>query len=314
MRRTVCSVVFLLVVACVPMDHASDLNVSLAPARSSYRVSEPIDLVLSLKNNRPTMLSVSFEYPGRVGLSFTCADEGAVASSAWDFGGRVPALSLIGGEKLTRAVALDRYVRFKAPRRYSVGFIAEYMEPVSDANPKPATFTARGQFVVNVLAGPPDPKRLEAYAKDLAGDDSVAREEAAEMLLWWDDPAAIEPLRLAAKRVPDAAPDVVRALGKFFGDERARTAILDVARDGSAESLRVALEVYETKKGPIPVEFFRAILNSHYSGKMYPTLLYLKDHGDLRHLALVQPFEDDANPEISKLATEVVAKVTKRQP
>jgi hypothetical protein len=226
----------------------------------------------------------------------------------------VPALNLTAGEKFTRVLALDRYLTFKAPKSFPVNFIAEYVEPVSEANPKPATFITKGRFVVNIVPGPPDPSGVKGYADDLAGDDTVKRQEAAEMLLWSADPAAIEPLRLAAKRVPDAAPDVVRALGKLFGEARAREAILDVAREGSAESLRVALEVYETKQGTIPVEFFRAVLNSHYSGKTYPTLLYLKEHGDLRHLALVQPFEDDANPEISKLATEVVKKVTKRQP
>lgn len=300
--------------ACSPTSEATAVNVELVPARATYRIGESIDLRLVIRNTGDHDTQILFSYPGNVGVSFQCHDPGATAQSAWRLDGRLPSVRLQSGEEHARTIALNRYLAFDSPKAYTVNFLAEYLEPVSDANPKPTTFTARGQFVVNVVPGPLDPKRADAYAKDLAGDDPVKQQEAVEMLLWTDDPSAIEALRIAARRVPDAAPDVVRALGKFFGEERAREAILEVAREGSAESLRVALEVYDKKQGTIPVDFFRAILNSHYSGKTYPTLLYLKEHGDLRHLALVQPFEDDENPEISKLASEVVAKVTKHKP
>jgi hypothetical protein len=294
------------------MNQASDLAVTIVPLQETYHLGEPIAVELSIRATGPEQeAAILASYPEGMGVSFSCSDPDAIPVSGWDLGGRLSTLR-VGGEPHVRAIALNRYLAFRSPKSYEVDYVAEYMEPVSASNPSPATFSSKGRLVVRIVEGPVDTKRIDQYADDLESDDQGKRQEAAEMLIWTDDPVAIGPLRRAAREVPDAAPDVVNALGKFFDDARAPDAILEIARDGSAGALRAALSVFQAEKREVPVAFLRSILESRYSGKVYPTLEYLLAHGDARHIEMVRPFESDPNAQIKRLASECVVKMEKR--
>ena len=292
------------------MNQASVIQIEVAPLRDAYHLGEPIELKLSVRNLSQEEIQLLLDYPANLGLYFSCEDADAIAPAGIQMDRRVPVLRLGGSEEYRRVVALNRYLTLQRPKHYKVDFIAEYMEPVSRENPSPRTFSQKGQLNIVIEPGPIDGKRLDQHVQNLQNPDPVRQQEATEMLIWTDDPAVIAPLVSAAGLVPGSAHDVVRSLERFFPEQGARSGILDIALGGDDNALREALRVFEDGQTQIPMEFYETILASGHTGKVYPTLEHLSKHGGPQHVRLVRPLQKNANPEIQRLASEFVTRMS----
>lgn len=163
-------------------------------------------------------------------------------------------------------------------------------------------------------------KSVSGAKPDGEGTPKLTRQEAVELLLWADTPDVIEPLVAAALRIPkdepnSAAPDIIRALEKFFKrHERARNGILEIAADRRGEALETAIEVYDKEGVTIPGSWFAPVLNSPSVGSKWASLEYLGKHGTRDDVALVEALTQDENEQIAGLAAAVVKKLKARPP
>ena len=295
---------------------AAPLQVRMSPVRESYHLGEPIEVRLLISNKSDEEVRIAFQYPSDVGVSFSCRDDGATIVTPEPFNRRVPVLRLKAGDAYERIIALNRHVRLKKTKRYTIDFLPVYREQISNENPKPRTFSKKGSFTVRVEPGPLDEKRLREYVKVVEAKNTVElkMEEALEMLLWTDDPMVIKPIVRAAKRMPNYAHHVVQALEKFFGEDQAKSGILELAAHGNMRDLQAALRIYQDHKATLPTTFCKSVLSSRSSGKVYQMLEFLLKHGGVAHVPLVQPLEKHKNPQIQELASKVIANITQRKP
>jgi len=303
----------LLLLATSSVGAAEALQTSFLPVRESYHLGEPIGIQLSLMNTGPGEVSIDFEYPDWIGTRFSCKNPDAVAvPGPADVDRPVRLLHLKPGQEYTRVIALNRYLTFKKPKRYAVQFSAHFLQR-GDVGFS-ATPLVKGEFAIDVLPGPVDKRRLGEHINAMASKDVLRVEDAVEMLLWAEDPIVIAPLEKAAKQVSRLGNDIVRALAKFFPDERAKSAILVVAIHGNANALMAALAVYEAHKVNVPTKFTETVLSSGYGSKTYYMLAYLVKCGGPDEASLVEPFRQDKNPLRRKLAEEFLTRLGRGQP
>ncbi len=281
----------------------------MSPVCDVYHPGEAVEVRLVIRNLGNEEVQIAFGYPHHTGVHFSCQDSDAVPPSGLRMAGRVPTLRLKGGEQHTQIIALNRHLTLMKAKRYTIDFIAEYVEPVSNDNPRPRTFSSTGRFAVVVENGSIDMSRVQKHIENVAAGEIATVEEAAEMLLWTDHAAVIEPLVRAAKRLPSSAPDIVRSLAKHFRNDDGRMGILEVARNGNGDALRAALRGYEDHGHAIPTESCESILSFGDTGKLHPILEYVLEHGGAEYVRLVRTLERHHNPEIRKLASRFVAKM-----
>ena len=286
--------------------NAPVIPAAVSPLREFYHLGEPIELQLAIRNATEREATIRFDYPDFVGVSFSCKDGDAIPIPSPVIVGRpVPLLPLKAGEEYKRIIALNRYLRFDRAKRYTVAFKAIYYQDL--ANPPLAT--SKGQFVIDIRPGPIARGRLRGHIRAIDARDPNRVQDATEMLLWADDPIVIAPLARAAKRARGFRNRILRALEKFFPQQRGRAAILEVASEGTRFTLRAALRLFEEKKTKVPLEFCQARLSSRSTGHQLVMLDYLARRGGPEHVVLVKPFAEHANPELRKLAARFLARV-----
>jgi len=306
---------------------SSDLTVTMTPLREEYHRGEPIAVVLLAKNTTSKAIQIALDYPQVIGVSFGCKDDGAVAvPTPIMLNRRIPYRTLAPGEDLRLVFALNRYITFTKPGKFTVEYYTSYMGrsvPVDGTKDKYTApqYESRGKIVINVQDGPIDDQWIkeligvlqqkEPPATEAAGEPKgkVTKQEAVELLQWAETPLVIEPLIAAAKNedLPDASADVVKALQKFFKEhERARTGILEIARDRGMGAFQAALALYEEKGVTIPSQWFMPTLKSGETGKIWMSLEYLKKHGKSEDIELVAPLMKSKNEQIAGLAKQVV--------
>jgi hypothetical protein len=295
---------------CTAQDGA-EVRVRVVPLAESYRQGEPIEVRLAIDNVSRRDVRLQLDYPDHLGVSFECDDASAVAPVDPGLGGRIPVVDIAAGRSYERVFALNRHMRFARPGEFAVRFLAEHHEVVRGADAEPKTWTSRGEFVVRVIAGAVGADTIARYVAALDGPDPVAAERAAEMLLWIDDAATIEPLRRVAGKWSKLAPGVVDALARFHTDA-AREAIVEVAKTGDAQALAAALRTFERSGEQLPEGLLEALLASPRPPKLRLSIDYLSRHGGAAHVDLVRPLTGHADAEVARAATEFVRKFQKR--
>ena len=275
---------------------AASLGVEVSPVHEVYHLGEPIELQLSIRNTGDEDVDIHLLYPTWMGVGLTCEDADAVRPPlGWVIGSVITLpRRLAPGEEYSRRIALARSLRLRAAKTYTVDFVAVI-----------AGFRTTGRFVIAVEPGPVDPERVRQYVENLESDDDETAEEAAELLRWTDDPVVIEPLVRAAQRVPNFVSDIGRTLAGFE-DDRARSAILDIAR-GNVRALSAALREYAVQQRAIPMEFYASALQTPRAESV--TLAHLLEHGGAEHISLVEPFADHENPRVREQALEFLEKM-----
>lgn len=312
-----CAVLVFVALWCPAIHGASPLQVRMSPVYEFYHLGEPVEIRLSIYNAGDKEVQFFFQYPRDAGVFFTCGDDGATVVPVGPAANRrVPVVRLPAGKTYERVIALSRYVRLSKVKTYTVDFLAEYREPVSKENPTRRTFSTKGDFTIRVEPRPIDDKRLREYVKILDDKDAgeTTMEDAWEMLLWTDDRMVIDPIVRAAKRMPNWGQDAVESLGKFFHEDCARTAILDLAIEGNTGALQSALHIYQDLKTAFPMVACKSVLASENDAKVYAMLEFLLTHGGAEHVPFIQPLEQYKNPNIRKLASKVLAAIAEQKP
>jgi len=294
---------------------AGRLVAEVSPIRKSYASGEPIALRLVIRNLLPQPRRVSLVYPCRLGVAFLCRDPDAVQPALRLrvlFRGRLPSVEIPPGGKHEAVFALNRYITFRRPKTYRVLYITEHRP----AKRPSLCYRNKGAFSVTVTPQRPSAEALRQLGRAVDAENEAKRPEAVELLLWLDDPSAVQCLEKAAKAVPDAAADIVYALGKFAADGRGRSIFLKMADPDSPgnavwqepENLRAGLLASRDFGVKLPREFLVKALRSTSLGPLLP-LMYLERHGDASHVDLVRPFLGSKDPAVADSAAEFIRKV-----
>jgi hypothetical protein len=315
-------------------EHSSDIAVSLTTLQKGpYHVGEPIAMTLSLRNVGPKGIRIPFWRPDSIGITFT--RQGApkpVRSHVYHAlaGGAVPLVHLAPGEELRCVIALNRYLSFTESGRFSVEYTASYLglPDVPDGEPlKYVDYGSKGELLIEVEPGAIDLQCVKdlifaleqqepsATSKKTAKDEGISKEDAAELLQWAETPIVIEPLIKAAHDIPNASASIMTTLQKFFKQhDRARSGILEVAKKCGLDAFQAALAVYEKEGVVIPGDWFKSVLTSDSTGKIYMSLEYLRKHGAIDDVNLVEPLTKSKNKQIADLAAAVVNELKTRPP
>lgn len=307
--------IFVIMVIGLQISESGNIDISVSPLRKVYRLGEPIEAELSIRNTGDKDVHIRLNYPSMMGIYFAFADLPiAVGLSELRVGSRrVPLQLLKRKDEYKRLIALNRYLAIEKPKQYTINFAAGYSEYIKNGNNNDHNTTGHtknGQFAITVEPGPINHQLLRKYIEQLKGEDPSKALESAEMLIWANDPIVIAPLKKASKRLPDFGHEIVKSFAKFFEKEHCRLAILEIAKDGNANAFNAALQVYKDNKGIIPMEFIQSILSSTHTDKVYHTLKYILENDKTELLDLVKPLVSHNNHRIQKYATEVVSKMT----
>jgi hypothetical protein len=143
------------------------LAVSVAPEKKSYRVGEPVTLVLSIRNVGDKPISFddggSQRGPRNNQFAFTAFRNSGYGKALLDVGdpmhhgGMVARPTVKPGETFTKKVELDRWFRFDAPETYKVTAIyaLPIAEPDFDVRPIWDDFTSRSDTTLPLRLNTP---------------------------------------------------------------------------------------------------------------------------------------------------------------
>jgi hypothetical protein len=296
---------------------ASEIEVTLRPVRAFSALGEPVAVRMILRNSSEQALQLCLGYPRDLGLQFSCADSDAVARAGELMVVRaIPTVELSPGERYEVVFALDRYLSMRKAKRYLVEYKWLGYEFRHGEKPSLTTHTATGDFTFGLHAEPPPRDLIPELRKQLGSNEKQKQREAVELLLWIDDPGAIDALVMAAGAVPrsvlpSVGPDIVDALRKFAAADKGRSAVISVARVGDCDTLRAALGACADLDIPVPDDVYESAL-SDGTGKRYVALEHLLKHGSANQLPFVRPLQKDTNQTIAKMAEEFVAKFEAR--
>jgi hypothetical protein len=310
-----------------------DLKVGVTVLRDNYHLGEPIALVESMKNTTSKDVQVTFGHPEDTGVTFTCKDvPSTAAAGSLCQNQQIVYCHVASGKEVRKVVALNRFLRFTKPGKFTIDYLAEFAGPIVGEKEGEYTVTrykTKGSFSVTIEAGAIDEdwiKELIAVLGQKPGTknesqeaDRLSKQEAAELLCWADTPLVIEPLIAATKDKDDSlvniSPDVIRALQKFFKkEERARIGILEVAKEHGYSAFQAAVSVYEAEEVPLPRDWLKSILAGRGTGRIWKTLKYLEKHGTSEDLPLAEPLTKSKNKAIAELAARVLKTLESRKP
>jgi hypothetical protein len=276
-----------------------------------------------IKNDSAWPLEFELDYPRWLCAEFHCPDPGALP-----VGGRRGA-QLASSVYPVRAIppqgaygvvfALNRYLRFREAKRYTIRYRVWYRteQRTADGRSRPYQHVD-GDFTIAIgprPVGHADVAALhEQLVRALEEMDPERVHQQIELLCWTDHPTVIPSLELAAARFHPAGREIVTALGRFAQTERGRAALLTVAGSVSGDVLQDVFGACAAHQIPIPHELYRGLLSSREFRKRHGTLRHLLEHGEPGHLPFVLPLTHDKNPEVGAMAERVVAKLQGRQP
>lgn len=296
------------------MPKVSNIELSLSPVKEFFILGEPVAVRMVLKNTSSRVLELMLAYPKDLGLTFTCEDKDVISRKVSTyFDRRIPIIKLLPNQKYEVIIALNRYLDFKKPKRYAIKYYAEYLEPVSTKKPKPKVYSATGHLEVQIKPGILNKEEIRRLQQGLEETDKQKVREAIELLLWVDDPSVIHSLETASRIFPETGIDVIEALRKFGSIDRAKSAVLSIAKYGDMAALQAAFRLFTDLTIVAPDDFYKQLLNSKDSGKRFTTLEYLLKHGSARYLPLIRPMKNDSNPNIVSLAEKFITKFEKQK-
>ena len=317
----------------------SSLTVTLVPLRKEYHLGEPVVFVMSMKNSSSEPVQVNYKYPVDIGMSFTCKDPAAISRAGRVArGGRVPFVTVAPNGEFRRLVALNRYLTFSKPGRYSVSYSGLLMSQLTGVEGQKDECTIQkyktsGTLDITIEQGPIGEKWIKELAEVLVGKgqpataedhgrkDTISKEEAAELLRWAETPLAIAPLVSAAENLdsPFLAAQVVltrqelsaereRALNDLPAFEEERR--MDVIQAAFADSLTM----YAERGVSVPGAWFKPVLRSQDIKGIRISLEYLRNHGKKEDVEHVEPLTRNKNPQIAALAKQVVEELKNKKP
>lgn len=295
----------------VGMAESKDLVVDIQTTKEAFFGDEAVVLDLTLSNSSTRELKFLFDYPNHLGVSFSCSDS-EVASSPFAplavSDRRIPILNLLPGQAYRVSFVLNRFLLLQKPKEYRVKYSAEYMEPVSKENPRPAVYLADGEIVVQIIGGKLQEAEVQEAGAALETVDRQRKLEIVERLLWIDDPKAIQYLVKAAETVPEASRDIVVALEKFVQTPQGLDALRKVGEEGDANTLKTYLDVAARKNVDITDAEYKRMLSSPDVGKRYFVVQHLVCRERENRAELVKPMANDPSPEIRDLAHRYLSK------
>lgn len=298
------------------MSLASDLDVNVSPSAKTFVAGTAIAMKLSITNVSPSPLDLTLAYPDWLGLAFHSKDKEVRRRQDPEIAvdKRIPSVQLAPGSRYETEFALNRYLVFPSPKKYTVEFDFAAYEPLRKDAGQARKYIASGTFEIEITKGEIDSKEIEQFEKTVQGSDSKKAQVAAEMLLWFDAPKVIAPLKTVGTVLPQFAPDAIRSLVKFIKLNEAQEAILLVGQNGNVNTLREALRAFHANGIHVPTSFYRAVLASKDRAMRYAVLVEdLATRPAENYLPLVEPLLKDPVPEIRDKAAEYVGKTKSNQ-
>ena len=301
----------------VGMAESKDLVVDIKATKDAFFRDEAVVLDLTLSNSANRELKFLFDYPNHLGVIFPCSDPDVERSplaplAVSDL--RIPILNLLPGQAYRVSFVLNRFLLLEKPKEYRVKYSAEYVEPVSKENPKPAMHLADGEIVVRIIGGKLQEADVEETGVALAAVDRQRTREIVERLLWINDPKAIKYLVKAAETVPEASGDIVMALEKFVETPQGLDALRKVGEEGDANTLKTYLDVAARKNVDITDAEYKRMLSSPDVGKRYLVVQHLICREGEKRAELIKPMANDPSPEIRDLARQYLSRSTGAKP
>jgi len=289
------------------------LRVEVTAARESYHIGEPIEMELAIQNVAEEEIEVFFEFPSSMGLKFRCAQKGIgpnrALASAQAIGCPPPTTRFAPHEERVYAFALNRYLAFSEPGRYSVEFDATYVRYIGTLDEFPV-LKATGEVTIAIEPGIVDAKLLNKYGNRARAADREEKVEMLDLLLWFEDAAVVELLTSTACQVsPRLGSDAIHALARFLEDDKAKAGICKIAERGDSRTLVAALNVLQMNDVQLPEEFKVSVLYCGESVKVCRMLRHLADFGTEADIPLLQRLVYDPNAQVAQLAKEVITKL-----
>jgi len=298
----------------------SRVVVRVTPTSREFRLAEPITVRVTIANNSTRALQLPADHGRLLGLKFSCDHEDCCQREG---GTQVPPrvgafvvelAELPPGEQHESIVALKRYLVFQQPARHEITYSVAYRLLSDSQGKRPGRFRASGRFTVDIVPGELTQgamlrlrKKLEWSLEEM-DPDLVA--EAVELLCWVDDLRVIPDLERAACRFSPSGDEIARALGRLSrragGHEKARRALLRMAPLVSPSTIPVVFTTCRRQAIMIPTGVYHELLLSSGEQRARQTLLWLVEHGELRHLPLVELLTTHGAPRVASLAAQIV--------
>jgi hypothetical protein len=225
-----------------------------------------------------------------------------------DSGDGIFAPTIIGaGESYVATFYLNRHVSFLSPGTYDVSCLLSLTtwtvpEHATDAprDPRKAEHSSLLRIVVNDKDEGRVRARIDELEKELGSDDATRRTEAAEAILFLDNPQTVPALKkVLALRNHEV--DAVRALGRI-GTQQALDLIRSVLSPKSeAHVVAAALEALALR-GCVPRDKIESLLNSDNARLRFVVVTYLERFGNREDASMLRGVLADGDPQVAQAA------------
>jgi len=306
-------------IAFAGLTSAGEIRVTVKPIKAVYILGEPIVCEFSIRNVSPQEMSIlGLEYPDQMGLSFS-GQQPPISELGPRVEGRMGVVKLGANEEYCARFALNRYMAISRGGDYRLRYEAAYMlTSIRGLKVDPLRVASESGVVeFGVVAGALGEDLIKSLAQALDQEDPHKVEEAIEMLIWIDDPMAIDLFKKASRITfaKSAAPELVYArwtllygLAKFLHLEEARSVFFGIAAEGGERDMKVAYRICMDRSLPVPEAIVKGGLGSNDGSKSYCSLEYLLACGTPAQAEWVVPLTKDENAIIRALAEKMLAK------
>lgn len=314
--------------------------VAITPLKSSYRLDDPIGVIVSVKNVGTSSLDISY-LPNNLGISFegpsgvepVKSEVGNVLLT----GGAIPRNRFAAGEMKRYLVVLNQFVNVS-----KVGeLLIDFKLPLDCYEKKPGddfvytlerNIMCKGKFTINIaekgldevwlntlegIVNSNNPLQNRGYKGNPEVPISVAelsREDAVRLLASISSPLVESVLMSAAKKDPILVGEVISYLGRRLGsDSSMQSQILELALISDASSFQRALKLLNGKGVLVDISWFKPILSSGDPRKIWISLEYIKMHGKFSDRSVVEPVTKNKNKNLSDLAYETMKVLESRK-
>ena len=307
----------------------ASIGATLTPAKDSYVVGDPVELILTLTNSGTEDVGCEADYPfygrGHTGLS--------VWPAGAPEGGKVPppAGNLIGshivvfqpvpaGGSWSFRIFLSRFVGSVGVGthrlRYSIDIPCYGMDsqgPVSALTGRPApnpqrrsTLLAEGELPIEVKSDADDrfAEVVKRYIDEFQGNpDFWIRRSAAEALSLMDSPLVLPSLRW----VLEHGWADLGVLAKFRGNPDAEELLRTRIRTGGIDQLPSAIPLLRQWKYVLDAADFGTLLSRGNWDLKIPAFRYAEDFGNASYIPIVESYAGDSEDATAKEAQRVAA-------
>lgn len=302
---------------------AEDLNFSLELESEKYFIGSSIVAQLEIHNQGAEILRLAIEYPDALGLSLTSPNvkpphlfdhrnEGLPQM----LDGEMSVVSIKPGEKYTRKISLNRYLKFDRLGDYKINYTINLGILIN----KPGNITTKdyrstGEInlsIANDKLQDSIGEWIDVVSNNEASFDQLL--QALEILAFSNNDDVPDVLIRHYDRITTQHPNLGRSLlftlFQNVTNKKVRDFLIQIPiTTGNIESVKYTLDFLLSKKISVPKEYIEKALMSNEDWRVLSVLNYLAKTGNSRkaYNAFLRQLIDHENPQISAVAKKMLA-------